>query len=283
MLVSTLELLNQARQEGYGVGAFNVYNLEEVQAVIETAENMHSPAILQMLPSALELGGTALIKLCLEAGRWASVPISVHLDHCSFEPHIRRALGAGISSVMADGSQYAYEKNIEFTRHAVQLARRTGAMVEAELGRLSGTEDGMTVTEYEARLTQPEQAADFVDRSGAKALAVCIGNIHGRYRRTPELDFDRLKAIGRKVNVPLVLHGTSGLPDEMVRRAISFGICKFNVNTELRQAYLTSAKAYLGDAGKAELTDLMRSVIDGVKAPVSAKLALFGSVGKGQS
>ncbi len=147
---------------------------------------------------------------------------------------------------MADGSHLDYAANVDFTRAMAELAHARGAAVEAELGRLSGTEDGLTVEEYAAKLTDPQQAADFVERSAADMLAVCIGNVHGRYPGEPQLDFERLAAIRRAVAVPLVLHGASGLPPAQISQAIALGICKFNVNTEVREAYLGALEAGAG-------------------------------------
>lgn len=180
---------------------------------------------------------------------------------------------------MADGSRLEYAENLAFTREMATLARAAGRSVEGELGRLSGSEDGLSVSEIEARLTDPDQAAEFVAETGVDALAVCIGNAHGAYSQTPALDFDRLEAIGRRLSVPLVLHGTSGLPDDAIRRSIASGVCKFNVNTELRSACLAAAGDYLKGSETPELVRLMAVEIDAMKAPVKAKIRLFGSSG----
>ncbi len=175
--------------------------------------------------------------------------MSVHLDHCSDPDVIRSALAAGLTSIMADGSHLDYEQNVAFTRAMVERVHAVGGVVEAELGRLAGTEDDLTVAEYEARLTDPVKAVDFVARTGVDMLAVCIGNVHGRYPRPPQFDFERLAAVRDAVSLPLVLHGTSGVPDDMVRRCIELGVCKFNVNTEVRQAYVAALRRiWLGTA-----------------------------------
>ena len=280
MLIQTSKLLQQAQKDKYAIGAFNIYNLEGVKAVIEAAEELRSPVMLQLLPKALELGGSPLVALCIEAGDAASVPVSVHLDHCSSEQMIRMTLDAGISSVMADGSHLAYEDNIAFTQTMVDWAHIEGKSVEAELGRLSGTEDGLTVAEYEARQTSPHQAADFVSATGVDALAVCIGNMHGKYPSAPKLDFERLAAIRKSVSVPLVLHGTSGLPDEMILKSIELGVCKFNVNTEVRMEYLRAAKAFFAKSSRPELVDLIGMVVQAMKVPVKNRIEFFGSANK---
>lgn len=280
MMTNTYDLMNKARMGGYSVGAFNVYNLEEVRGVIGAAEALASPVILQMLPSAIDLAGVGLVKLCLAAAHEAQVPVAVHLDHCTSTDTIQSVLEAGLTSVMADGSHLNFDENLAFTREMVALAKRYGGLVEGELGRLTGSEEDWIVEAYEACLTDPAQAEEFVVRTGVAALAVCIGNVHGRYPRDPDLDFERLDAIGRRFSIPLVLHGTSGLPEDMIRRAIELGICKFNVNTELREAYLAEAALYLSTDGKPELTGLMRMVIQAVSGPVKEKIKLFGSEGK---
>ena len=280
MLTNTYDLMNKARMGGYSVGAFNVYNLEEVRGVIVAAEALASPVILQMLPGAIDLAGDGLVKLCLAAAYEAKVPVAVHLDHCTSAETIQSVLEAGLTSVMADGSHLNFEGNLAFTREMVALAKRYGGLVEGELGRLTGSEEDWIVEAYEACLTDPAQAEEFVIRTGVAALAVCVGNVHGRYPREPDLDFERLEAIGRRFSIPLVLHGTSGLPEDMIRRATGLGVCKFNVNTELREAYLAEAAQYLSADKNPELTGLMRMVIRAVSGPVKDKIKLFGSEGK---
>jgi tagatose 1,6-diphosphate aldolase GatY/KbaY len=273
-------LLRAACEGGYALGAFNVYNLEGARAVAEAAEAARSPAILQLHPGALASGGRALVALCMAAAAETGVPIVVHLDHAVSPDAIRAALAAGVPSIMADGSHLPYDRNVTFTHEMVGMAAAQGAAVEAELGRLSGTEDGLTVADYEARLTDPDQAADFVGRTGVDALAVCIGNVHGRYRGEPRLDFERLAAIRQAVPIPLVLHGASGLPDGMVRQAISHGVAKINVNTELREASIAAVRARLDDPQPADVVDLMSAAVAAMRRVVAAKLELFGSAGR---
>jgi tagatose 1,6-diphosphate aldolase GatY/KbaY len=279
MLTSTTELLHAAAAGGYAIGAFNVYNLEGVRAVVRAAEAHRSPVMLQLHPGALQHGGPPLVALCLAAARVASVPITVHLDHSTSSEAIQGALQAGVTSVMADGSHLPYQENVVFTRMMVVMAHAQQAAVEAELGRLTGTEDGLTVPEYEALFTDPAQAADFIAQTGVDALAVCIGNVHGRYRQAPRLDFERLAALQRVVRVPLVLHGASGLPAAMVHQAIALGVRKFNVNTEVREAYVEALRGCLQAPEAPDLVDLMRQAEAAMQAIVAAKLQLFGSVG----
>ncbi len=279
MQSSSGDLLYAAQAGNYALGAFNVYNLEGVQAVIAAAEAEHSPAILQLHPAALKHGGLPLVALCLAAAQQASVPIAVHLDHSSSLADIRTALASGLTSIMADCSHLSYTDNVAFTRETVSLVHAVGGTVEAELGRLSGTEDNLTVPEYEAKLTDPVQASDFVRQTGIDTLAVCIGNVHGHYRGEPRLDFARLEALHQSVPVPLVLHGASGLPESMIRSAINAGVCKLNVNTEIRSAYVAALKEHLQSHANPDLLDLMRAAATAMQAAVSAKLRLFGSCG----
>jgi tagatose 1,6-diphosphate aldolase GatY/KbaY len=280
MLASMGLLLRDAIGGGYAIGAFNVYNLEGVRAVVGAAEAQHSPVMLQLHPSALQHGGRPLVALCLEAAQGAGVPVAVHLDHSTAPDDITAALTAGMTSIMADGSHLSYADNVTFTRHMVSLAHAHHAGVEAELGRLSGTEDGLTIPEYEAKLTDPAQAADFVSQTGVDALAVCIGNVHGRYRSEPRLDFARLAAIHQAVAVPLVLHGASGLPEDTVQRSIALGVHKFNVNTEVREAYISTLRQSLQGAKTPDLVELMHSAETAMQAVVAEKLRLFGCTGK---
>jgi tagatose 1,6-diphosphate aldolase GatY/KbaY len=281
VLTATSKLLQSAQQAGYAVGAFNVYNLEGVKAVVAAAETQRSPAMLQIHPSSLQHGGPLLIGMCLTAASQASVAMSVQLDHAAAAADIHSALTAGVTSIMADGSHLPYRQNVVFTQAMSAVVHQQRGTLEAELGRLTGSEDGLNVPDYESRLTDPAQALAFLAATATDVLAVCIGNIHGRYRTAPQLDFERLAAIQRAVPVPLVLHGASGLPAPMVRQAIELGVCKFNVNTELREAYIGALREHLQGPAAPDLLDLMQVASDAMQAVVAAKLGLFGSVGKG--
>lgn len=282
MLVDTGRLLQEGRENGYAVGAFNIYNLEGALAVVQTAESMRSPVILQMLPSALQVGGRGLVGLCRGLAKSADVPVAIHLDHCGSRQFIEFALNAGIRSVMADGSELDFEENIAFTRKIVEITRAesVNSTVEAELGKISGSEDGLSVDALHSRMTDPSLAAEFIERTGVTALAVCIGNVHGKYHGKPRLEFDRLKRIAELVSIPLVLHGTSGLPGEMITRAIELGVCKFNVNTEVRMIYLDTMQKLLLMQEKIELVHLMEHSIEAMKEPIREKMQLFSSAGR---
>lgn len=280
MLSSTRELLETARRNAYAIGAFNIYNLEGVKAVVNAAEISRSPAMLQLHPSALKYGKLPLVKMCIEAAKSANVPISIHLDHSTSIDDIRLALDAGVRSIMADGSPMSYSDNLKFTRDMTVLSHQFHAVVEAEIGRISGTEDGLTIAEKEAKMTDPIEALEFVQQTKVDAIAVTIGNVHGEYKSPPRLDFARLEKIRSLINIPLVLHGASGLPAAMIVRSIELGVCKFNVNTEVRQAYMQALKIEIcGDSPK-DLLEIAGEAISAMQEVIIEKLILFGSVGK---
>ncbi|XP_038687228.1 uncharacterized protein LOC119986656 [Tripterygium wilfordii] len=277
--LSTKELLLGAENGGYAVGAFNVYNMEGAEAVVAAAEEEHSPAILQIHPSALKQAGIPLIACCISAAEHANVPIAVHFDHGTSKQGLLEALDLGFDSVMVDGSHLPFKENISFTKYISLLAHSKNMLVEAELGRLSGTEDGMTVEDYEARLTDVNQAQEFIDETGIDALAVCIGNVHGKYPANgPQLRLDLLEdlhALSSKRGVFLVLHGASGLPQELIKGCIDRGVRKFNVNTEVRKAYMDSL-----EVPKKDLVHVLACAKDAMKAVIAEKMHLFGSAGK---
>ena len=274
MLASTRDIIGIAEEEGIAVGSFNVYNLEGVVAVIRSSEQEKLPVILQIAPVSLESVGSALVALTLAMAEDSTVPTSVHLDHCPQQDQIDRVVSMGLRSVMADGSHLSYEENIDFTFNVVNKMRSIGGFVEGELGRLTGTEDGLTIPEYESLLTDPDQAADYCDKTDIDALAVCVGNIHGKYIQEPKLDFDRLSTIRDSVSVPLVLHGASGLPEWMISRAIDLGVRKFNVNSEVRTAFLESVSSGIDDK-TLDLARLMEISIDSMSQVVTSKIRQF--------
>lgn len=244
-LVNARELLYDARQQGCAVGAFNVENMEMMQAVICAAEQENSPVILQTTPSTVKYGGTALYASMAKAlAEKSAVPVAIHLDHGnSFELCIRAA-GDGYTSIMIDGSALPLEENIALVRKVTETAAALSGRpcVEAELGKLGGKEDSVEVGPGEDIHTDPGEAARFVAETGVDSLAVAIGTAHGFYKGTPKLDFDRLAQLREAVPVPLVLHGSSGVSDADVQRAISRGVCKVNFATELRAAYTQAAR-----------------------------------------
>lgn len=247
-LVSSKELLLDAQKNHYAVGAFNVENMEMMQAVIAAAEAENSPVILQTTPSTLKYADTSVYSAMAAAlAENTYVPVAIHLDHGSSAELCEKAAKDGYTSLMIDGSKLSLEQNIELTKKVVEMAKAYSLCpgVEAELGKLGGKEDDVEVKDGEDTCTDPKEAIYFVEKTGVDSLAVAIGTAHGFYKGTPKLEFERLADIRNNVCVPLVLHGSSGISDEDVIKAISLGICKVNFATELRVAYSDAVKAYI--------------------------------------
>lgn len=244
MLVNTLELVQEAHRKGVAIGAFNTYNLEYTRAIVAAAEKLNAPIILQLGVQSLRSSGEPLAVATLAAARVARVPVAVHLDHCPDMGLIEWCFAWGLSSALADGSHLSFAENIDFTRRAVDIAARYGGTIEAELGYVAGTEDGVTIEEVRSSLTDPTQAHEFVATTGTAMLAVSIGNVHGYMPNPPLLDFERLAQIGIQIDVPLVLHGASGIPKEDIQRVIRMGIAKLNINTEVRTAFLRAIASW---------------------------------------
>lgn len=244
-IISTKIMLNKAQREGYAVPAFNIHNLETLQVVIETAVELRSPLIVAGTPGTFSYAGVG--NLVAIAGNLAShynQPLAIHLDHHETLSDIEAKVQAGVRSVMIDGSHFPYHDNVALVKAVTDLCHRYDASVEAELGRLGGQEDDLIVDAKDTRYTNPQQARDFVEQTGIDSLAVAIGTAHGLYTAEPKLDFERLAAIRQQVDIPLVLHGASGLPAADIRRAIALGVCKVNVATELKIAFSDALKAW---------------------------------------
>jgi ketose-bisphosphate aldolase len=220
------------------VPAFNIFNLETAQAVVLAAEKVGAPVILQINRGAASHGGwTELAAIAHALARRARVPVSIHLDHGSDLKELRRALGLGFTSVMIDGSRLPYSQNVRITRNAVKAAAKPGVPVEAELGIIHGVEDDISVGMEGGDFSDPDRAGEFIRATGCESLAVAIGNAHGIYQRRPSLDFDRLEAVQKRVRIPLVLHGGSGLGRKDLRQAIRCGVRKVNFSTEIKNAF----------------------------------------------
>ena len=246
MLLRGTEVLTTALAEHSAVPAFATYNLEMVQTVVAAAEQTGRPVIMLAGSSHFHHAGrSALISLALHAAHESTAMVGVHLDHCRDLAEIEQCVRAGYSSVMVDGSQLPFEDNIALTRAAVALAHPAGAWVEAELGAVPGDEDVSTDAAPSQTMTDPLEAAEFVERTGVDALAVAVGNVHGLTSTPVSLDLERLGSIRDAVTVPLVLHGASGLPEAQLSGAIRCGVAKININTELRQAYLAAVQTAL--------------------------------------
>ena len=279
-LVTSEKMLAEAREGGYAVGAFNVENMEMVKAVIAAAEEVKAPVMLQTTPSTVKYGTleTYFAMVSAEAKK-ASVPVCLHLDHGSSLELAVQAIKAGYTSVMIDGSHEDFEHNVELTKKVVDVAKACGIPVEAELGKVGGKEDDLEAEEDGN--TDPQEAKEFVDRTGVSSLAIAIGTAHGFYAGTPVLDKERVSEVKELVSVPLVLHGASGLSDEDVKECVRRGMCKVNFATELRVAYTEAGKKLLQE--KPETFDPKKLGIAGmeaVKELVKERMCVCGCNGK---
>lgn len=278
-LVTSKRMLADAQSGGYAVGAFNVENMEMVLAVIEAAEAMRSPVLLQTTPSTIRYANCGMYAAMVRAAaETASVPVALHLDHGDSIELVEAARSAGYTSIMFDGSQHPLDENIESTRRAVLCCGKYDIPVEGELGRVGGKEDDLVAEA--AGYTDPEEAEIFVRETGISFLAIGIGTSHGIYAKPPVLNIPLVSEVRQRVSVPLVLHGTSGVPDAAVRECIERGICKVNFATELRIAYTEAVRKVLADE---TVFDPKKYGVAGraaVKELVCKRMELCGSVKK---
>ena len=279
-LVSMKYVLKKAQKDGYAVGAFNFPDLPTMMGIVQGAVAQKSPIIV--MPAVLtmaEMGEEMCIKTMEAlANLYPGVDIVVHLDHCSDFDTIRRCIDYGYTSVMIDASAYSFDENVDRTCKVVEYASRYGVSVEAELGHIGGTEDNISFDERKALFTQPEDAKKFVAQTGIDALAIAVGTVHGFFKFTPKLDFDRIAAIREIVDVPLVLHGGTGVPDADMQRAISLGVTKINVGTELKvTGNFDVQKAAFADATHGDVRKIHSLVRSEIQAIVENKIKVFGS------
>lgn len=282
MLVTGIELLKKANEEGYAVGAFNTSNLEITQAIVEAAEEMKSPAIIQVSEGGLKYAGIETISAIVRTlAIKASVPIALHLDHGTDFNNVMKCLRNGWTSVMMDASKLPLEKNIEVTKNVVTIAHGMGVSVEAEIGKIGGTEDNVTVDEREAAMTDPDEAYKFAKETGVDYLAISIGTAHGPYKGEPKLDFDRLKKIKEMLKMPIVLHGASGVPEADIRKAVSLGVNKINIDTDIRQAFAARLRELLKEDGEVyDPRKILGPCKEAMKEVVKSKMRMFGSEGR---
>lgn len=280
MLVNSKKLLRDARQKGYALGAFNVENAEMMLAVINAAEELKAPVILQTTSSTLNYLPPAMFSSMAQSlAQKAGIPIVLHLDHGNSFDLVKTCIASGYTSVMIDGSALPYEENVAMTKQICQYAADHGVSVEAELGIVGGKED-YTVAEG-GQYTDPHQAADFVRRTGVDSLAIAIGTAHGFYKTAPVLDLARITLTYQVMDTPLVLHGGSGIPDDLVGQAVALGMTKVNFATELRDAYTKAVRAcLLANPTAFDPKKFGVPAMAAVKALVMSKIRLCKSEGK---
>ena len=261
-LVKMKELLAQAAAENRGCGAFSVGNMEMVKGAIQAAEERNTPIILQIAEVRLKHSPLGLMgPMMVQAAREAKVNVAVHLDHGQTFETVQKALDLGFTSVMLDASTLPFEENIAKVQRVVEMAAKYGATVEAELGLVGGSEDGSS--NHGIRCTDPEDAQEYVKRTGIDALAVAIGNAHGNYPVAPKLAFDVLEQIHSRVEIPLVLHGGSGITDIDFQHAISLGIRKVNIETASFNSLVKHVEAYIAENEKHNYFDLNTAMVQG--------------------
>ena len=300
-LVTTTEMFKRSMKEHYAIGAFNINNMEFIQAITEAANEAKSPVILQVSSSAIKYAGiNYLLKMVEAAVEETDIPIALHLDHGPDFETCKMCIDAGFTSVMIDGSKYDFEENVALTKKVVDYAHSKGVVVEAELGKLAGVEDDVNVAENDAMYTDPDQAEEFVRRTGCDSLAIAIGTSHGAYKfkGEPKLRYDILEEIGKRLpGYPIVLHGASsvpqefvkmcneyggqipgakGVPEEMLRKAATMAVCKINIDSDIRLAMTANIRecftnkpevfdprTYLGQARTA-VKDMVKHKIEDV-------------------
>jgi len=304
-LVNTKEILDKANREGYAVGAFNINNMETVTAVVSAASELNSPVIIEVSESAIKYMGIEMASAMVSRlARDVRIPVALHLDHGKKWEIIILSIRNGFSSVMIDASDMEFEKNIEMTKKVVEIAHPAGVSVEAELGRLAGIEDDLSVAERESFLIDPEEAMRFTQETEVDFLAPAIGTSHGafKFKGEAKLDFQRLKSVKENTQIPLVLHGASsvsetlleraeksglvlqgakGVSDEVLKKAVSLGINKVNTDTDLRIAFTTGIRmVLLKNNSVFDPRKILGPGRDFMKETVKERIKLLGSDGK---
>lgn len=274
-LVTTNEMLKDAMANNYAIAAFNIENMEMAQGVISAAVKTESPVIIATSQSSLKYAEPEVYFGFIYAmAQKVSIPIALHLDHSKSIELILKVLKAGYTSVMIDGSQLNYNENINITKETKKFCDIFDIPVEAELGVILGKK---TDTTTQIMLTKPETAVDFIEKTNCNSLAVSIGNKHGLYKSKPNLDFERLKQIRSQVPIPLVLHGSSDIPDEDIRKCVKLGINKFNFATELRCAFTSAMDKYIKDNTNAiDPREYLAVARDAVEEICIEKIKLIG-------
>lgn len=281
-LVSMNEFLPRAKAEKFAVGQFNLNNLEFAQAIVEAAEEEQSPFIFGVSEGALRyMGMEFTVALARAAAEKSGLPIALHLDHGSSFEVAMKCIRGGFTSVMFDGSHYPFEENVRLTKEIVKAAHAMGVSVEGELGTIGGVEDDLSVDEADATLAKPEEAIRFYEETGVDALAIAVGTAHGMYTAEPNIRHDIIEEVSKAIPVPLVLHGGSGVPESMIRKAIDVGIAKVNVNTENQVACTAAVREVLAKDDKVidprkYLTPAKKAMVEVVRS----KIRLFGSNNK---
>ncbi|MCF6094069.1 class II fructose-1,6-bisphosphate aldolase [Microaerobacter geothermalis] len=281
-LVPMTAFLSKAKEEKFAVGQFNMNNLEFAQAIVQAAKEENSPLIFGVSEGALKyMGMEFTVAMAKAAADWSGLPIALHLDHGSSFEVAMKCIRAGFTSVMFDGSHYPLEENIRITKKVVEVAHAMGVSVEGELGTIGGTEDDISVDESKAHLANPEEAIRFWKETGVDCLAIAVGTAHGIYKGEPKIHYDIIDEVARQIDVPIVLHGGSGVPDESIKKAISYGVGKINVNTENQVAMTNTIRdIFEKDKKVYDPRKYLGPAREAMKEVVRGKIRLFGSNNK---
>jgi fructose-bisphosphate aldolase class II len=278
-LVPMTEFLSKAKANQFAVGQFNMNNLEFAQAITDAAKEENSPFIFGVSEGALKyMGIEYTVALARAAADQSGLPIALHLDHGSSFEVAMKCIRAGFSSVMFDGSHYSFEENIRLTKEVVKAAHAMGVSVEGELGTIGGVEDDISLDEADAALANPDEAIRFWEETRVDCVAIAVGTAHGMYKGEVKIRFDTIEKVASAISVPVVLHGGSGVPDEQIRKAISVGVGKINVNTENQVACTNAIREVLGkDAKVYDPRKYLTPAKAAMKEVVKSKIRLFGS------
>lgn len=306
MLVSGSEILLKAHKENYGVGAFNFVNFEMLNSIFSAANEANSPIIVQASEGAIKYMGidmaVGMVKILSK--RYPHIPVALNLDHGTSFESCQKAVEAGFTSVMIDASHHPFEENLQLTQKVVEMAHAKGVSVEAELGRLMGIEDNISVSEKDAVLINPDEAEEFVSKTKVDYLAPAIGTSHGafKFKGEPKLDFERLQEVKRRTNIPLVLHGASSIPEyvreaflatggdlkgskgvpfDFLKEAIKGGINKINIDTDLRIAFIAEVRRVANeDATQFDLRKFFTPAMESITKVMVERMNILGSANK---
>lgn len=282
MLVNAIEMLKKAKEEKYAVAHFNINNLEWTKYILEECQKLNSPVILGVSEGAIKyMGGYNTVTMMVNGllkDLNITIPVALHLDHGSSVESCKMAIDSGFSSVMIDASKYSLEENIKKTLEVVKYAKSKNVSIEAEIGHIGEEESGVS---EELAYVKVEDAIVFAEKANVDFLAPALGSVHGLYKGTPKLDFDRMLLISEKTNLPLVLHGGTGIPDDLLKKGISCGICKLNINTELQVVWSKAVREFL-DNNKIvyDPRKIIKSGESAIKDTIRHKLEILGSINK---
>ncbi|MEI7749654.1 MAG: class II fructose-bisphosphate aldolase [Candidatus Moraniibacteriota bacterium] len=283
MIVTTKILLEKAKKEGYAVGAFNTINLETTRGILDAAEALSAPVIIQMTEKTMEYaGGHALFQLVRNLAEFyhSRIPVAIHLDHGKSFEIVERAVEIGFPSVMYDGSRHTYADNVRTTVKVAKFAQAKGVTVQGELGNVPYLSEVHGSVDWDEYMTDPDEAVRFVTETGIDTLAVAIGNAHGFATERPEPDYERLSEIASKVSIPLILHGASDWEDGRAEEVIRRGISCFNVDTAIRLAFIGELTKVIGEGDKTDIRSILEPARNAVTETVKRKIRLYGSEGK---